>query len=101
MRFHSRHIEIDGYSAVCDIYSIQLLNTHELKILCKRGGKSGREQKNFSRKLPPEILATCRLAGPLLNTWPYISFPPGFMTAIIHDVIVCLGAVDYWIHANR
>ena len=40
MRFHRRHIEIDGYSAVCDIYGIQLLNTHELKQLCRRGGKA-------------------------------------------------------------
>ena len=82
MRFHRRDDKIDGYSAVCDIYGIQLLNTHELKISTRRGGRRQKVCQNFSQK---SIFN--RASGSEI-----FEFPPELFT-MFYDVIVCLGAV--------
>ena len=84
MRFHRRDDKIDGYSAVCDIYGIQLLNTHELKILKRRGGRRQRVCHFFFK-----IRLFNRASGSEI-----FEFPPELFT-MFYDVIVCLGAVIY------
>ena len=76
MRFHSRHIEKVGYSAVCDIYGIQLLNTHELKQLKGGGGKAVKccMRKKLNRVF---IVATASNRG-----HPGQGFPPELFTML-------------------